>query len=192
MNKKLLASQQSIFITVIISAVSLVAVVYFGLFPYLANFQQIAQQIKDKKTGLIALKTPAEEYGALEEKVKTLGGRREALKNKLVWESDISSFLTRIIQLASDLKIEFVSLRPEVRPSPSEKVKGLSDDYMLTEVPIVLIIKSNYGDLIQFLERIEQSDKFIGVESFSIDTQPLDIYTHSIRMDLSIFAKEKR
>lgn len=191
MNKKLFASQQSVFITVIIAAVSLVVIVYFVLFPSVRNFQQTAQQIKDKKTGLTALKTPAEEYGSLEEKVKALKDRGEALKNKLVWESDISSFLTRITQLASDLKIDFVSLRPEVKSSPSENLKGLSDDYMLTEVPIVLIIKSNYGDLIKFLERIEQSDKFIGVESLSIDTQPLDIYTHSIRMDLSIFTKEK-
>ena len=185
-------TQQSILAAVIASLIGLPLLVYFAFLPALRNFQSLSQQVADKKTGVTALKTPREEPEVVEEKVKKLKEQIEALKGEVFWETDISRFLNQITQLASDLKINFVSLKPEAASSSSEKGKELPDDYLLTEVPISLTIKSNYDDLVEFIKRIEQSDKFIAIESLTIDTDRQDIYSHNVRIDLSIFMQGKR
>lgn len=186
----LFRNKQTAFLSVILACISVGAMLYFAFFPALKGFQMVSQQIEEKKTGLSTIKTPRVEQGELDGKVSKTKEQLEILKKRIFWESDIGRFLNEITLLAADLKISFVSLKPEAAAVVSaEKDKKSAQDYPLTEAAILIIMRSNYNDLVKFLERIEQNDKFIAVQSLQIETDQQDVYSHTIRMDLSIFTQ---
>ena len=59
------------------------------------------------------VQAPIKEYGALKSDIEARKDQLAAIEKKLFWQKDISKFLNELTRLASDLDIEFVSLKPE-------------------------------------------------------------------------------
>jgi len=164
----------------------------FIFLPALRQSRLLSKQIKDKRTNLTKMQTLTSEYSRLEAEIKNTREKAQLLKNRLFWEKDISRFLSELTRLASDLQIEFVSLKPESVSSLQQKEKIESQKgYLFAQVPILVVLRSNYGDLVRFLKRIEETDKFIKIESLSIESEQRDIHKHNVKMTLSIFVEEK-
>jgi len=183
-NQRLLLAGISFFLLLLV-------VCYFVFLPALRQSRLLSYQIKEKKTNLARLQALTGEYNRLEAEVNKTKDQLQILKNRLLWERDISRLLNELTQLASNLQIEIVSLKPESATLPREKEKKEPGDYLLARVSISVTLKSDYDNAIKFLRRIEEADKFINIDLLSIESGQRDIYKHNVKMKLSIFTEEE-
>lgn len=190
-------------VTLIIPLSVLFLCIYFVFIPALKGHHALAKRIRDKKVDLGRVKTTAADYQLLKKEISDQKDKLSELKQKIFWEKDISGFLDELTRLASDLRVEFVSLKPETikqeSAPPPPVMEGDLDaavkpkepaPYALTQVPIAVVLKSSYNDLIVFLKRIEAGSKFISINSLSIESGEQNIYKHIARIDLSIFLEK--
>jgi len=182
-------------LSTLIPIVVLFFVVYFILIPAIKKDSLLVQQIKNTKLGLGVIQSPIQEYGSLKENINSKNAQLAGIKMKLFWERDISKFLNEFTRSASDLQIEFISLRPEAMPeeeSNKPDKKEPQELKKLTPVPIAVVFRSSYNDIINFLQRIEKGEKFIRIDSLSIESEPANIHKHLTKMKLSIFIDKGR
>lgn len=179
---------QKVLIAVGISSVALYIIFHFIFLPALKQSRSLVSQIGRKKIDLSKVQTLPGEYEQLANQIDKQKAQLENLKNKLFWEKDISRFLNELTKLASDLPIEFASLKPGAASSViGKEPKG----YLFAEVPISVALKSGYDNLVEFLRRIEESDKYINIDTLNIESDRSDIYRHNIKMKLIILVKEE-
>lgn len=169
-------------------------VVYFVLHPAIKQCVALSKSLKEKKDNLASLQSFNSQYVVLKEEIRNKSTELEALKSKLFWGRDISKFLNELNRLASDLEIEFVSLKPEISPASlaqdDKKSNKETDDYSQAQVSIAVSFRSNYNDIITFLKRIEAGDKFIKITSLSIEKQADNIYNHNVNIKLGILVEK--
>lgn len=178
---------QKVLIAVGISFVTLYITFHFIFLPALKQSRLLVGQIEKKKTDLSEVQALPGGYEQLLSQIDKQKTELENLKNKLFWEKDISKFLNELTKLASDLPIEFTSLKPESAKEIQKEPKG----YLFAKVPIAVALKSAYGNLVEFLRRIEESDKYINIDTLNIESDRSDIYRHNIKMKLIILSKEE-
>jgi Tfp pilus assembly protein PilO len=178
--------------SIVIPILVLFTVVYFFLLPAIQKDNLLSAQIRKSKTDLGVAQAPIKEYAALKEDIKKKNSELAEIKQRLFWERDISKFLNELTRLASELQIEFVSLKPETMPPEQEE--GRESDKKkpkkLTSVPITVAFKSNYNEIISFLKRIEEGERFIRIDSLSIESEPSNIYKHLTKVKLNIFIEK--
>ncbi len=184
-------NKQTALVSVVVSFLITGLILYFVLMPAFKQSRLLSSQINDKKAQLIRVRSSSGEYKQLEDETNKAKKELEKVKNSLFWEKDISRFLNQLTEFASDLPLEFVYLKPEspVFPSPLESDKKVTLGYSLTQTPVSVTIKSSFADLVKFLSRVEQAEKFIKIDYFTIDSDRANIYKHNIKMNLSIFGK---
>jgi Tfp pilus assembly protein PilO len=185
---------QRVLIAVGISSVALYITFHFIFLPALKQSRSLASQIGRKKIDLSKVQTLPGEYEQLASQIDKQKAQLENLKNKLFWEKDISKFLNELTKLASDLPIEFASLKPESASAVIGKDKGIQKEpkgYLFAQVPISVALKSGYDNLVEFLRRIEESDKYINIDTLNIESDRSDISRHNIKMKLIILVKEE-
>jgi len=174
-------------VTITIPFLILFLITYFILLPAIKEYNALSMRIKNKTVDLAVVESTNAQYAILKEEIKNKELELNQLKERLFWERDISKFLNELTRLASDLQIEFISLKPETPSSPKDTV---SKDFLLMNVPIEVMFRSNYNELISFLKRIEEGEKFIKIDTLSIQSQPNNIYKHNVRMKLSILIEQ--
>jgi len=173
--------------SIIIPALFLFIIVYFLLLPSLKQQNLISQKIENKRADLGKVTTPTNEYIILREDLNKKKSQIKELKNKLFWERDIGKFLNELTRLASDLNIEFISLKPETMSVAQEEIKESGkEELRLVEIPITVVFKSSYNEIINFLKRVEEGKRFIRIDSLSIESEQNSIYKHTTRMKLDI------
>lgn len=175
---------QKVLIAVGISFVILYITFHFIFLPALKQSRLLASQIGKKKIDLSQVQALLGGYEQLASQIDKQKTELENIKNKLFWEKDISKFLNELTKLASGLPIEFTSLKPESAKEIQKEPKGY-------QVPIAVALKSAYGNLVEFLRRIEESDKYINIDTLNIESDRSDIYRHNIKIKLIILSKEE-
>jgi Tfp pilus assembly protein PilO len=189
-NKAVSSETQKAIATIVFSVLFLCAIFYFAFLPSLKQSLSLTNQLKEKKTDLTKVHISSEEYNLLEGQIKDQKGKIVILKEKLFWEKDISKFLNVLTHLAADLPIEFVTLKPEAVVLPDKKDTKNKNEAQFAQVPISVTLRASYGNLVEFLERIETSEKFIKIDTLNIESDQSNIHTHNIKMGLNIFIKE--
>ncbi len=199
-----LFKKYAVFAQLAISAAVLYIAVQFAFRPALARYRTVAEQIRDKRKNLSEVQKANAEFKQLQLEIEQESERIGALKLRLVWEKDISRFLSEITKLAAGLQVEFVALKPEevstelpfkqapvARPAKGKKgpapVVLQALDFDLTRVPISITMRSSYNDLIKFLSRIEQLDKYIAIDSFKIESDKKQRTLHNVKLNLVLF-----
>jgi|GEM_PF-2550943 len=188
-------NKRTLLIVTVVSFVSAFIAFSFILVPAIRQFSLLSMQIKQKKRDMAKVQIPADNYklSELNDKMEKAKNDLEAARDRLFWEKDISRFLNELTLLAAGLQIEFVSLKPETYIPLKEKVTVAKEaqEYLFTQVPISVILKGSYNDLLQFLKRIEDLNKFIKIDALRIESDRSDISRHNIKMMLSVFSQEK-
>lgn len=184
---------QKLLLGIIVSLSVLFLTVYYVFLPAIRSSYALTKQIKEKKVDTTKIQIASDEFEKLAKKINGLRQQSGTLDEKLYWEEDISKFLDKLTQLAADLNIEFVSLKPEsvIQPpkSKDKKDKKESRENLLAQVPITVSFKASYSNLVEFLKRIEEADKFIKIDTFSIESEQKEIHKHNIKMLLVIYIK---
>ncbi len=181
--------QKTLFL-IVVSLVILLLIIYLAFLPVLKQSLNLTKQIKEKKTDLSKVQISKEGLTRLEEEVTSLNNRIVISNERLFWDKDNSRFLDKLTQLAVDLPIEFVTLKPEAAVVSGKKDAEDANAPQLTRIPFTVTLRANYNNLVEFLERIETSEKYIRINTLSIESNTEDMNKHNFTIELNIFTKE--
>lgn len=189
-NKVFNIELQKILFLIVVYLVILLLIIYLAFLPVLKQSLNLTKQIKEKKTDLSKVQISKEELMRLEEEVTSLNNRIVISNERLFWDKDNSRFLDKLTQLAVDLPIEFVTLKPEAAVVSGKKDAEDANAPQLTRIPFTVTLRANYNNLVEFLERIETSEKYIRINTLSIESNTEDMNKHNVTIELNIFTKE--
>ena len=103
---------------------------------------------------------------------------------------DTSQAIKAIADISQDLQIDFISLTPQ----SSQKLEGPlqeKPEFSLWKTPILIKIKTSCLKLIDFLKRIEKSNKFIKVENLRIKKNSSNVLIHDVEMTIYVFSLQR-
>lgn len=202
-------NQKFILLSVIALSV-LCTVVIFFFFPSVTQAKNLSKQIKEKNMYVSKKSQEAKNFDKLQVETNKLKEELKVFQDKLIWNTGSSNFLEEFTKLAQDLQIEFVMLKPEMSVKVAGKetpqnTKQVSKDKKaaqkekkdsvlyssLVQQSITVTLRSDYLDLVKFIKRIEESGKFIKIDSLSIEAGQENIYKQSINLSLTIFNQVK-
>ena len=205
---KLDKNKQKLILLSFIALLVLYVIVSFLFLPSVKQVRELSTQIKEKNLDINKKKEETESFAKLSEETDKLKDELKEAKSKFLWDSDSSHFLDEFTKLAHDLQMEFVLLKPEKsvkvvnkqlakdakqpskdkkKDAQKEKDKQGTLSSNLVQQPIKVTVKSDYSDLVKFVKRIEELDKFIRIDSLSIDSGQEDINKQNINLSLTIF-----
>jgi len=203
---KLDKNNQKVVLLSVIAILLLFVVFSFFLLPSVSQVKKLSSQIKEKNVDINKKSQEAKNFDKLQVETNKLQEELKVFQDKLIWNTDSSNFLEEFTRLAQDLQIEFVLLKPDksvkvadkesakiIKPAgkdkkAAQKEKKVSLLYSsLAKQPILVTLKSNYSDLVKFIKRIEESGKFIKIDSLKIESGQENIYQQSINLSLTIY-----
>lgn len=179
------------FLSLVSAFLALIVALYLIFLPAVKQFGKLSQQIRGKKADLSRVQQPSGEYRVLNKETKEMRDKKDLLAAKLFWEKDISRFLNELTRLTSNSEVEFINIKPEASLPVPEKDKELFTKYHFARVPISVKIRGTYDGLLNFLKKVEESDKFIKIEYLNIESGVASLYKHNIDIRFSIVTKEE-
>ncbi|MDD5245801.1 MAG: type 4a pilus biogenesis protein PilO [Candidatus Omnitrophica bacterium] len=105
-------------------------------------------------------------------------------RKKLISQEEIVPLLSEISSLANKNNVKIIQMRPAMDTSGKQTVGSFFP------VSISLELTSNYHSLGGFLDKLEQLDKFIAVESLSISRQGNDYFNERINVGLKTYVRQ--
>ena len=129
------------------------------------------------------------QYATLEADIGSIS--REITKNKerLFWKKDVALFIEQLSRVAEQIAVDFISIRPASNPEPvtaDDKQKTV----LMYRRPVTITLKTGYRGLIDFLARVEDSERFFRVDELTIEPDTKDILKRNVTMVLSIFSAD--
>ncbi|PIQ88512.1 MAG: hypothetical protein COV72_07740 [Candidatus Omnitrophica bacterium CG11_big_fil_rev_8_21_14_0_20_42_13] len=110
-------------------------------------------------------------------------------KERLFWKKDIALFLQRLSIIAKELAIDFINIKPSLSPEPIRSRED-RETVLMFRNPINITLKTGHKELMRFLKRIEESDKFLRIDDIDILVNSKDIFKRDVTMVLSIFSAD--
>ena len=181
---------QKTLLSIAVSCGIFLFIVYVAFLPALKQSLSLTKQIKDKQTNMTKVQTSKDELVRLEGEIAGLKKQSGIVNERLFWEKDSSKFLDKLTQLAVDLPIEFVTLKPEAVILPDKKDSKTKSEPQLARMPFSVTLRADYNNLVKFLDRVEKSEKYIRISTLSIESNLEDIKKHNVTIELNIFIRE--
>ncbi|HDZ76780.1 MAG TPA: hypothetical protein ENH41_01685 [Candidatus Omnitrophica bacterium] len=132
-----------------------------------------------------------EEYKNLEVRIEELKQEIENSRTRLFWKKDISVFLEKLTYIAEALSVDFISIKPSLEPSPvMSEWAGEDQSAVMVKSSVNIKMRTGYKELIDFLGRIESSDKYLRIDEINIVSNTKDMLKRDITISLSLFSAE--
>jgi hypothetical protein len=131
------------------------------------------------------------QYKKLELGIEEFKQQIEESRKRLFWKKDIAVFLEKLTHIAEQLSVDFISIKPSLEPTPIMS-KGEDDEkrVIMFKSSVKINLKTGYRELIDFLKRIENSDKFLRIDEINIVVDDKDIFKRDISILLSLFSAD--
>lgn len=129
------------------------------------------------------------QYAQMEKQIETLSQEITQGKERLFWKRDISFFMEKLSNIAEQLTVDFISIRPSLTPEPV-RADNKEGTVLMYRHPVTITMKTGYGELIGFLARIEDSDRFFRIDELTIVPDTKDILKRNVTLILSVFSAD--
>lgn len=144
--------------------------------------KQISQARADlKKTEALIAKKPQ-----MDSQLISLQTELEDLKSALPLYSEMPNILQDISRLAGESKVKILKVEPmrqerltKTQPKQSEARSALP---IYMGIPIKIEAKGGYHSLGRFINKIENSENFMSIADLNVESNPVDMYSHDIRL----------
>ncbi len=171
----------------ILGFIILVIFFFLVIMPFLRKLKLLAE---DEKAFLVKLgkaKTAVEDKEKLYGEVSQIQKSIKYFEKRLPKNTDTPQILEDLIMIGKATNITFVSIAPQEIEKINVSEEG--DKYYLG-IPIRLQLKAGFHDFGRFVNKIENSERFMKIADISINSNPRDIKKHNINLTVSAFALE--
>lgn len=179
----------------VFTIVGIIGAFYIMAMPPAKALFSVNAKIKKGRLIIPDASTYRSQYKELEKEIEAITQQIAKSKERLFWKKDIAFFLDRLSQIAEQLAVDFISIKPSLSPEPIiSDDSGGKDDKQKTVLmfrnPINITMKAGYAELINFLARVEDSDRFLRIDELTIDPDNKDVLKRNVKMVLSIFSAD--
>jgi len=148
---------------------------------YWSKGASLASEIKKAQREIAKGGNIAIEQSALKAEIQEAESEIMSFKNNFFLDAE--DLFTVLNGFAQNIKINLKNINPKERirtEIPSRK------DMYLELLPITLKIDCDYYQLINFLRKVEDNEKFITVKTIKIQYNPKDIWNHGVEIELIV------
>lgn len=165
--------------------IAAVFVVYFYVFfiPTLRTIKTITPQIKTVKQQLKLIQTDENNVSNLKSQIESQSEKLQIYQKKLPTEEEIPTLLEDLSKLAKDTNVKIIAIKPKHGQQAPESAS--SEVY--TELPVDIVAKSGYHQLGSFINKLENSDRFMKIKDIKINASTDDALRHDITLVVSAF-----
>jgi Tfp pilus assembly protein PilO len=159
-----LSAQAQLYIAIALIAVVSLAVVFLGILPLFQEASTVQGEIRTEESNLSA----AEALLARRESAKMQSAANEVelmrIANQIPDSPQLPSVIIELQDVANLSGVDFQSLAPG-EPAPAVLADGTTSDYSV--VPMVLLIRGDWAELIDYLRRIDALERGVRATEIS-------------------------
>lgn len=170
-------------------AAALLFLFYIMLMPMAQELFSMSGKIKKGRAIIPNPESYNEERQKITTQIEALKKKIQESKERLFWKKDMTLFLEKLNNIAEQLSLDFISIKPNLAPEPI-KSEVNKDVILMYRNPINVTMKTGYRELADFLKRVEGSDKFLRIDELNISVDKQDIFKRDVMLVLSIFTAD--
>ena len=170
-----------------ICAILIVAILflsYNNIFkPLLGKIKQASKQIEQTERDIQRAKVSPDSLKSLGAEIEKLKAPIDYYQRKLTSKVDVPQILKELNQIAEPLRIKIVSVNPLVK----EKIPLPGGEEFIFQVPIRISLKCGYHQLGIFINKIENSTRFMKIADLKINAVSRDIWAHDVELVITSY-----
>lgn len=167
---------------ILIAAIAFLS--YRNIFkPLMGKSKKVSKQIEQRKRDIQGAEVGPDSLKELEAEIERLKTQINYYQQRLASEADVPQILKELNQIAERLKIEFVS----VTPFTSEEIPLPGGEEFIFQKPIKISLRSGYHPLGIFINRIENSSRFMKITELKINTDSKDTWKHQVELVITSY-----
>ena len=160
-----LSAQVQLYIAVAVIAVVALAAIFLGILPQFQNAATVTADISTEQSNLSA----AQALLARRQSAKAQSAANEVelmrIANQIPDSPQLPSVIIELQDVANSSGVSFESISPGDPAPPEPMADGVVADY--TVVPVTLIIRGDWAEIIDYLRRIDDLERGVRVTEIS-------------------------
>ena len=177
-------------------SIALACLLFIFVFWYILHisFQQSISQVNLERQKLFQISDNIQEYngkyGNLDDYMFDLEELYQSASDTLPDQMQQGQFINLMQQIALDNQVKVISLDlSDIQPLNKETNES-ADELALNKLPIVVKVESSYNSLINFLKAIEDSERLVQIDNFSMASKGTE-EDLICKLELTIFSLEQ-
>lgn len=174
----------------VLGGVAVVIILYYIIFigPILGKLFKSIPEISKLKTELQLTKSDIEKKELFKKELAALKEKFVLYETKLPGEKEIPSVLGNLSKIAKVSGIDINKIELLLR---SDSGKTAAKDSVYTEIPIEISAKCGYHDLGIFINKLENSERFMKVDDIVIEGNPSSPRVHNVKLIVNTYVLPK-
>lgn len=162
---------------------------FIMVMPMIGEISKMNAKIKKSQLIMPDPVSYEKEHRELNARIEEIKKKITESKEKLFWKKDIALFLEKLKNASKEISVDFISIKPGLLAEPIRS-KENNEAILMYKNLTNITVKAGYKELVSFLKRIEESDKFLRIDSIDISVEKGDIFKRNVSMVLSIFSAD--
>lgn len=180
---------------VLVLAVLMVAIVFTGYYCLLLNpkLRTIKATFPQVRTTKIRVQTAGRDIAdidAIRHKIELLRREIGSYEARLPADEEIPSLLEYLSAVAFESRVKIVEIRP-LREITAKEISPGEPKKLYLKVPVVIEALSGYHELGSFINKLENSPRFMKIDDIQIQGNPKDPKNHHSKLLISTFVLPK-
>lgn len=199
MNIKPKIKDEYIYLASMVVLGALILFLFFKMsLPGLKLYRVQAKEVGEKEKELGIRKATVQQVNKLKQEINKIDEEYKSFTQKIILEPQTFEAVKVITDIAKGKQIEFLLIQPlplrklelpgrkdeEASKLMQKQVKG----FFLWEIPILVKIKSNYANLLDFIKKIEDDKRFLKIKNIHIVKDPSTPLIHGTEITISMFS----
>jgi len=170
----------------IVGVVLVVAVLYlvFLVIPKFNSLSQVSRTVTDLNNNISLVNNRMKKLDEMTTRLDKLRGEQAIYASQLPAEKEIPAFLEELAAMAKKYDVKIISVTPQ--ESSSGSTKGKEKQYYYA-MPVFISAQSGYHQLGQFVNDLEQGERFITIEDLKMQNNNDSPRKHSVNMVLKTY-----
>ena len=171
-----------------IFAVLMIALFYYNLFfkNQFAQIKKMSPQIQDLKRKIQAAERELLNLPIYKKQYEDMKDKIEICRKKLPYEKDIPNLLEHLSKTAKATGVKILAIEP-VNPDVKIKQEAQEKGGLYLEMPIKIDARAGYHQLGIFINKLENSERFMKVTDLRIEKEGSNAKMHDVSLVISTF-----
>lgn len=179
--KKLEQKKEILALSIFVLAVFCVVYYLVLMKPPLSRLRTFLPQVARIKNEVASAREDIARIGQLKKKVADLRAGVDYYQNQLPGKKEIPSLLENLSQIAKESNVKLLGIQPQPSPDRGEEFT------VYQEVPIAINAECGYHQLGLFINKLENSARFMKVADIKITGGAKNPRIHNVKLVISTF-----
>lgn len=171
-----------------ISSLLILAVLFYNLLfkHQFSQIKKVSPQLAQLRQKVKTAEAELAKIAVYQKQFEELKAKIEACKKRLPYEKEMSGLLEHLSRTAKETGVKILAIEP-VNPDAKAKQETQEKGGLFLEVPIKIDALAGYHQLGIFINRLENSERFMKVSDLTIEKGDESPKIHSTSLVISVY-----